>query len=262
MIGQKLVGAVDVPELATEYEDKSAEELIRWTLSNFGHRSVISTSFQAEGMVVVDLAYHIDPDVRLFTIDTGRLPQETYDLIDRVREHYGVTVEVFYPDQDELTGMVSEHGINPFYRAVALRLGCCEIRKVNPMKRALSNVDAWVTGLRRGQSGTRADISKIEIDSVHGGIVKVNPLADWDDDQVWDYIMSRDVPYNELFDKGYTSIGCAPCTRPTKPGEDPRAGRWWWEDRDVPKECGIHGDLLASLQLSDLPEVDGNNSHR
>jgi len=135
--------------------------------------------------------------------------------------------------------MVTKHGINPFYRSVSLRLLCCEIRKVNPLNRALSNLDAWVTGLRRAQSGTRTGTAKLEVDASHGGIIKVNPLADWSEGQVWDYIRANDVPYNALYDKGYTSIGCAPCTRPTQPGEDPRAGRWWWEN-GVPKECGIH----------------------
>ena len=243
MIGQETVSESDVRRWGSEYESKSAEDVLRWALDTFGTRVAISTSFQAEGMVVLDMAHRIDPQVRVFTIDTGRLPQETYDLIDRVRDHYGISLEVYYPDQDELTNMVARHGVNLFYRSVSLRLLCCEIRKVNPLKRALANLDAWITGLRRSQSGTRSGIAKIEVDSAHGGIVKVNPLADWSQEQVWSYMRANDVPYNALYDKGYTSIGCAPCTRPAQPGEAPRAGRWWWEV-GIPKECGIHMSLV------------------
>ena len=239
MTGQKTVSPPDIQEVAARYESEGAEEVIRWALDTFGARVAISSSFQADGMAVLDMAYRIDPNVRIFTVDTGRLPQETYDLIDRVREHYGIKVDVFYPDRDELAQMVGRHGVNPFYRSVSLRMLCCGIRKVEPLKRALNGLDAWITGLRRAQSGTRASIGKIEVDASHGGIIKVNPLADWTQEQVWDYIRSRGVPYNELYDKGYTSIGCVPCTRPTRPGEDPRAGRWWWES-GFPKECGIH----------------------
>jgi thioredoxin-dependent adenylylsulfate APS reductase len=190
-------------------------------------------------MVVLDMAHKINPNVRVFTIDTGRLPQETYELIERVRERYQLPIVVYYPNADELNQMVTKHGINLFYRSVSLRVLCCELRKVKPMQRALTNYDAWITGLRRGQSDTRKAIAKIELDQTHQGKVKVNPLADWTEKQVWDYIRANDVPYNELYDKGYTSIGCAPCTRAIQPGEDPRAGRWWWE-KGVPKECGIH----------------------
>jgi thioredoxin-dependent adenylylsulfate APS reductase len=232
-------GRTKIRQLADEYEHRSAEEVLEWALATYGRLVAISTSFQAEGMVIFDMAHRIDPDVRVLTIDTGRLPQETYDLIDRVREHYDVSVEVIYPNQDELSQMVSQHGLSPFYRSVSLRLLCCNIRKVNPLNRALKDLDAWITGLRRGQGETRARTRKIEVDVAHGGITKVNPLADWSSEQVWDYVRSHDVPYNELYDKGYTSIGCAPCTRPIETGEDMRAGRWWWEN-GMPKECGIH----------------------
>ena len=229
----------DVQSLAEEFEDRSAEDTIRWALETFGQRVAISTSFQADSMVILDMAHRIDPSVRALTIDTGRLPKETYELIDRVRDHYGVRVEVLYPDATELSEMVSKHGVNPFYQSVSLRLLCCQIRKVNPLAHALEDMDAWISGLRRGQSESRAKTSKIEMDRTHDGVIKINPLADWSHDQVWDYIRTNDVPYNELYDKGYTSIGCEPCTRAIVPGEDFRAGRWWWED-GMPKECGIH----------------------
>jgi phosphoadenosine phosphosulfate reductase len=235
----ELPGRTQVRQLADEYEHRSAEEVIEWALTTYGRMVAISTSFQADGMVILDIARRVDPGVRVLTIDTGRLPQETYDLIDRVREHYGIPVEVIYPDSQELSKMVSKHGLSPFYESVSLRLLCCNIRKVNPLNLSLKDLHAWITGLRRGQGETRARTQKIEIDAAHGGITKVNPLADWSDEQVWDYVRSNDVPYNELYDKGYTSIGCAPCTRPIEAGEDMRAGRWWWEN-GMPKECGMH----------------------
>ena len=231
--------AEEIKALAAEYEARPAEDVIRWALDTFGPMVAISTSFQAEGMVIVDIAHRIDPDVKVFTIDTGRLPQETYDLIDRVRDHYGISVQVYYPDREELAQMVDQHGVNPFYRSVSLRLLCCQTRKVNPLNGALKDLDAWVTGLRRSQNETRAGAAKIEVDAGHGGIIKVNPLADWSHEQVWEFVRANDVPYNELYDQGYTSIGCAPCTRAIEPGEDLRAGRWWWE-KGMAKECGIH----------------------
>ena len=231
--------AEDVAQLAERHETRAAEDVIRWAMETFGPMVAISTSFQADGMVVLDMAHRIDRDVKVFTIDTARLPQETYGLIDRVREQYGVGVEVYYPDGEELEQMVGEHGMNLFQNSVSLRLLCCNIRKVNPLNRALKDLDAWITGLRRSQSDTRAGIAKIEVDTAHGGIIKVNPLADWSLERVWQYIKDNKVPYNELYDKGYTSIGCAPCTRPIQPGEDSRAGRWWWEN-GIPKECGMH----------------------
>ena len=239
MIGEKSAPPIEVQDVIVEYEQRSAQDAIAWALDTYGDKAAVCSSFQAEGMVVLDMACKIRPDVRVFTIDTGRLPQETYDLIDRVRDQYGIDVEVYYPDRDELSDMVGKNGINPFYRSVSLRLLCCEIRKVNPLNGALSGLDAWITGLRRSQSQSRANVGQIELDGDHGGIVKVNPLADWTSDQVWDYVRANEVPYNRLYDSGYTSIGCAPCTRAILPGEDPRAGRWWWE-KDTPKECGIH----------------------
>ena len=151
----------------------------------------------------------------------------------------GIDIKVYYPDPKKLAQMVTKHGINPFYHSVSLRLLCCEVRKVNPLNRVLQNLDAWITGLRRSQSQTRANVRKVEVDRDHGNIIKVNPLADWSEQQVWEYIRANQLPYNQLYDQGYSSIGCAPCTRPVVPGEDQRAGRWWWEN-GVPKECGIH----------------------
>ena len=229
----------EIAELARAYEGRPPQEVLRWALGRFGSRAALCTSFQADGMVILDMAWRIDPQVRVFTIDTGRLPQETYSLLDRVREKYGIEIEVYFPDATQVESIVRRHGINLFYRDEKLRLLCCQARKVLPLRRVLSTLDAWVTGLRRDQSSTRAAVRKIEADLEHGGLVKINPLADWTEQKVWDYIRAHDVPSHPFYDQGYTSIGCAPCTRPTAPGEDARAGRWWWET-GAEKECGMH----------------------
>ncbi len=234
-----LLDEYEAGEIAVELDDKEPQEVIRWTLERFGDRAAVCTSFQSDGMAIVDMAWRIDPKVRVFAVDTGRMHQETYDLIDRVREQYDLTIEIYSPNSAELAAFVKREGINPFRKSVPLRLRCCEIRKVNPLIKVLNGLDAWVTGLRRDQWASRSNIRKVEIDHDHGGIAKVNPLADWTDEEVWEYIRANDVPYNALYDQGYTSIGCVPCTRATKEGEDKRAGRWWWE-KNAPKECGIH----------------------
>jgi thioredoxin-dependent adenylylsulfate APS reductase len=229
----------DIAQLALEYEHRPPQDVLSWMVNRFGAQAAICTSFQADGMAILDMAWRIDPKVRVFTIDTGRLPQATYELLDRVRERYDMDVEVYFPDAVQVESVVRRHGANLFYRDPQLRLLCCQTRKVLPLKRVLGKLDAWATGLRRDQSTTRAAVQKIETDEEHGGLVKINPLADWTDQQVWDYIRANEVPYHPYYDQGYTSIGCAPCTRPTLPGEDARAGRWWWEI-GVDKECGMH----------------------
>jgi phosphoadenosine phosphosulfate reductase len=236
---QEMMDELEAGEAAVELDDKEPQEVLEWTIERFGNRMGLCSSFQAEGCVLIDMAWRIDPNVRVFTIDTGRMPEETYTLIERIRERYGIKTEIFLPDTKVVEHMVSKHGLNLFYRDVNLRLLCCQVRKVLPLRRALLNFDAWVTGLRRDQWATRSNIRKIEIDHDHGGIVKVAPLADWTEEEVWDYIRANDVPYNELYDKGYKSIGCGPCTRAVADGVDSREGRWWWET-GAPKECGMH----------------------
>ncbi len=228
--------------LAAEFEDQPAEALLAWALGKFGDRLAVSSSLQAESLVLLDMAWRIDPRVRVFTVDTGRLPQETHDLIDALRERYGVRVEIVYPDARRLERMTMQHGANLFYQNIPCRLLCCEVRKVEPLRHKLASLDAWVTGLRREHGPTRRTTRKIDVDHDHGGIVKLSPLADWGHDEVWAYIRRYDVPYHTLYDQGYTSISCACCTRPTTQGEDPRAGRWWWE-QGAPKECGMHCSL-------------------
>ncbi len=226
-------------DIAKELEGKSAEDVLRWAVDRFHPRIAFASSFGAEDVVIIDMLMKIRKDVRIFTLDTGRLNQETYDVMDAIRDRYNVSIEVYFPDSREVEDMVRKYGMNLFYHSVELRKLCCEVRKVRPLNRALQGLDAWITGLRREQADTRARIAKVEIDAQHNNIVKVNPLADWTWDMVWDYIRKNNVPYNRLHDMGYPSIGCEPCTRAVKPGEHFRAGRWWWE-QDAHKECGLH----------------------
>ncbi len=248
-------------EAAARFEHASAENLLTWALEQFHPRMAISAAGGADGMVIVDMAWRINPEARVFTLDTGRLPPETYTLFEEVRERYGIKVEFEFPDRAQVEGLVTQKGPNLMYRSVENRLACCDIRKVLPLKRKLATLDAWVAGLRRDQWKTRKNIAKVELDRDHGGIVKVNPVADWSSDDVWDYIRKNDVPYHELFDQGYTSIGCAPCTRPVQPGESERAGRWWWEGA-TDKECGIHCSvgLLGTKSDSERALVDVHGS--
>lgn len=226
-------------ELTENLESLKAEEILKWAFENFSDKVAIASSFGPEDMVLIDMAVKLNPSVRIFTIDTGRLHQETYDLIEKAREKYGVVIETFYPNTERLEELLKEYGPNLFYKSVELRKLCCHARKGEPLQRALKSLDAWICGLRREQSVTRKDIRKVEIDEANGGIIKINPLADWTTEDVWNYIRNHNVPYNELHDKGYPSIGCLPCTRPVAPGEDIRAGRWWWESPEQ-KECGLH----------------------
>ena len=200
--------------------------------------AVLASSFGAEDMVLVDLIARGALPIGIFTLDTGRLPEETHALIDRVRRHYGIVVEVHAPEAARLESFVREHGSNAFFDSVELRQACCAVRKTGPLARALAGKGAWITGLRRGQSVTRADVPYEEHDTLHG-LAKFNPLVEWSDAEVWAYLRSHGVPYNALHDRGYPSIGCAPCTRAVAPGEDIRAGRWWWENPEH-KECGLH----------------------
>jgi phosphoadenosine phosphosulfate reductase len=227
-----------------EFEISSASETLAWAVDTFGRSFGIATSFQKEGMVIVDLAAQISPAVRIFTLDTGRLPEETYLIIETVRTRYGTTVEVVAPDREEVERMVADRGPDLFYGSVEARKLCCEVRKVRPLARKLLEFEAWATGLRRDQSETRAGLRRVEqVD----GRIKINPLVDWTAAEVERYIREHDVPLHPLYARGYASIGCAPCTRAIRPGEDPRAGRWWWE-QDARKECGIH--FAADGQVS------------
>ncbi len=214
------------------------EAVLLWAHSTFPRLALVA-SLQAESSVLIDMAARNGVTMRVITLDTGRLPQETHEMFDRVRDRYGIEVDVVVPDSADVSRLVHEHGTNPFYRSVELRRLCCEIRKSRPLASALVGYDAWLTGVRRQQASTRSQTQVVADDLEHPGLTKVAPLASWSKTQVWDYIHEHEVPYNALYDRGYTSIGCAPCTRATGPGEDERAGRWWWEQDEV-KECGLH----------------------
>jgi phosphoadenosine phosphosulfate reductase len=217
-----------------------AEEILSWSVENFSPRLSVSCSFgNPEGLVLIDMLYRVAPGrFRVYTLDTGRLPQATYDLIDRVRDRYDVPVEVIFPDAAAVQSMVREHGTNLFYESLEKRQLCCRLRKVEPNRRYLAELDAHVTGLRKTQNVTRANAAKLEVEP-GGTRVKVNPLVDWTGAEVWDYVRKNGVPVNRLHAEGFPSVGCAPCTRAVRQGEDVRAGRWWWE-RPETKECGMH----------------------
>jgi phosphoadenosine phosphosulfate reductase len=214
----------------------SASEILAWAVETYADGFAIAASFQKEGLVVVDLVSRLTPHPRVFTLDTGRLPEETYRMMDTLRERYGISIELVFPDREEVERMTNQHGPNLFLDSVERRQMCCEVRKVRPLQRKLKELSAWATGLRREQSETRIHIPKVE--AVEGRM-KLSPLADWTAAQVDDYVRAHNVPVHPLYEHGYASIGCAPCTRPILPGEPARAGRWWWE-QDAKKECGIH----------------------
>ena len=220
-------------------ESQDAEQILKWAAQTFSTKIALASSFGAEDVVIIDLLSRIKPQVAVFTLDTGRLPEETYEVMDRIRQRYGLEIASFFPDQAAVEKLEKEKGFYSFRKSVENRKECCAIRKVEPLNRALAGLEAWITGLRREQAVTRTGAAKVEIDTAHGRIAKINPLADWTTEQVWDHIRKNQEPYNRLHDQGFTSIGCAPCTRAIRPGEDLRAGRWWWELPDN-KECGLH----------------------
>jgi phosphoadenosine phosphosulfate reductase len=230
----------EVRQLAAEYDNKRPQEILEFALSHFDN---IAISFSgAEDVVLVDMASKIMPGVQVFSLDTGRLHGETYRFIERVREKYPIALEVLFPDPAAVERLVREKGLFSFYQDGHKE--CCGIRKVMPLRRKLQTLDAWVTGQRKDQSpGTRIAVPVIENDAAFGAkdrpLIKFNPLANWTSAQVWQYIRSNDVPYNELHEKGFSSIGCEPCTRAILPNQHEREGRWWWEE-EVLKECGIH----------------------
>ncbi len=225
-------------ELRAETAQLDSAGLVEWAWQQFGAKVAVASSLGAEDQVLVDLVSRVAPGLPVFTIDTGRLPEETCDLLQATLERYGLRIEVLFPAADDVELLVSEHGPNFFRRSVDDRRLCCQVRKVRPLRRRLAGLSAWMTGLRREQAQTRSQLERIEWDEGNG-LLKINPLADWSQEQVWDYIRANKVPYNSLHDRGYPSIGCAPCTRAVAAGEDVRAGRWWWENPEH-KECGLH----------------------
>lgn len=227
-----------VPQLLHEYGGLNIYLVIRDLVNRFPDRVTFSTSFSYEDQVITHEILSNQLPVRIFTLDTGRLFAETYSVWNSTNEKYATRIEAFYPNQDALQDFVIQHGPNSFYESVENRKGCCNIRKVEPLKRALSGYSVWITGLRAEHSGSRENLPFIEWDESNQ-VIKYHPLLQWTTSQVKDYINEHGIPYNPLHDKGFISIGCAPCTRAVKPGEDFRAGRWWWEDASR-KECGLH----------------------
>ncbi|RNC68334.1 MAG: phosphoadenylyl-sulfate reductase [Desulfuromonadales bacterium] len=199
----------------------------------------LACSFSVEDVVIIDMVAELGLDIGVFALDTGRLHEETYEVADALTERYRIAIEWFFPRQEEVEKLLREKGTFSFRESLENRHECCHIRKVEPLGRALKGLAGWVTGLRREQSVTRTGLAPIEIDEANGGILKINPLLEWTETQVWEYAEKRRVPVNRLHKQGYPSIGCSPCTRPVAPGEHPRAGRWWWENPEH-KECGLH----------------------
>lgn len=226
----------DLPSHLSKRADDSIARL-RTAVEEFSD-VCYANSLGAESVVLTDLIWSFVPEIDIFSIDTGRLFPETYDLIERLQNRYGRSLKMFYPDAASLEGWVGRNGINGFRDGLEQRRGCCAVRKVGPFRRAIAGRAAWVTGIRRGQSASRAMASAVEWDGEYG-LHKVSPLLDWSETDIWSYIRKKRLPYNRLHDSGFPSIGCAPCTRAVQPGEPERSGRWWWE-RTESRECGLH----------------------
>ena len=229
---------LNIEQLNQQFEGQSPEAVIQYFLSEYTGKIALSSSLGIEDQVLTDMIVKADKSTRIFTLDTGRLFPETYSLIDKTNIKYDIHLEVLFPDYMEVEKMVKEDGINLFYKGIDQRKACCRVRKLDPLKRAFQGLEVWICGLRKEQSITRQAVQLIEWDE-NNGLIKLNPLIHFTEDQVWDYIKKNHVPYNKLHDQGFPSIGCQPCTRAVQPGEDIRAGRWWWENPDQ-KECGLH----------------------
>ncbi len=229
---------VQIEKLNQKYENATAEELLKGFLTSFKGTIALSSSLSIEDQALTHIICGIDKTTKIFTLDTGRLFPETYDLIHRTNHKFGIKMKVYFPEAGEVEQMVNSKGINLFFESVENRKLCCNLRKIRPLKRAFQGLEVWICGLRREQSVTRQDMQRIEWDEGNG-IIKLNPLIDWTEDEVKEFIKINGIPYNPLHDKGFPSIGCQPCTRAIFPGEDIRAGRWWWENPDT-KECGLH----------------------
>ncbi|WP_099866285.1 phosphoadenylyl-sulfate reductase [Pararhizobium haloflavum] len=232
-----------IDEIASQFAARTLEERLAW-LHDSGRRIVFTTSLGIEDQVVTDGLASALPSASIVTLDTGRLFDETLALITETERHYGIAIERFKPEAEKIDRFVATYGLNGFYESVAARHACCGVRKVEPLGRALAGADVWITGLRRGQSAARGAVAFAEWDSDHE-VLKVNPLADWSLAEIRQRVQDRAIPINPLHARGYPSIGCAPCTRAVKPGEDERAGRWWWEN-DTQRECGLHVAGAAS----------------
>lgn len=227
-----------IEKLNNELEGKSSLEVLDYFVSHFTDKIGFASSFGIEDQVITQKLFSLKKKIKIFTLDTGRLFPETYELIDKTRSRYKLDIDIYFPNSFEVEEMVNSKGINLFYEGIENRKLCCGIRKIKPLRRALSTLDVWISGLRREQSPTRSDMKLVEWDESNA-LIKVNPLIEWTEKDCWDYVKKNNIPYNTLHDKGFLSIGCQPCTRAIEKGEDIRAGRWWWEDPES-KECGLH----------------------
>ncbi len=227
-----------IENLNKELQNSSTQEVISFFLSNYPEKIAFATSLGIEDQVITEMIVSINKSIKIFTLDTGRLFQETYDLIQKTNSRYKINIEIYFPDTRQVEKMVKEKGINLFYESIENRKLCCHVRKIESLKRVLNKFDFWITGLRKEQSEIRANDKLIEWDKVNG-LIKVNPLIKWTEKDVWNYIKGKNIPYNSLHNKGFKSIGCLPCTRAVEDSEDSRSGRWWWEN-DEHKECGLH----------------------
>ena len=248
----------EITELRKRFDGADAGTILGHFLEAYGpgertkgaDRIALATALGAEGQVLTHMLSQARRDARIFVLDTGRFHEETYEVMSRTMKRYGIQYEIYFPEAGDVEDMVRRFGPNLFYENIEFRKMCCQARKVRPLQRVLRTLDVWITGLRRDQAVTRGGLERIEWDEANG-IIKLNPLADWSEEEVWEYIRAHDIPYNRLHDQGYPSIGCAPCTRKVSPGEDIRAGRWWWEKPEH-RECGLHlvgGKLVGGKGL-------------
>ncbi|WP_320035516.1 phosphoadenylyl-sulfate reductase [Halarcobacter sp.] len=229
---------MEINELNEKFAKAEATQIIEYFIKEYGRDAALSSSLGAEDQVLTDMILKTNKEANIFTLDTGRLHPETYDVMDATNLKYGVKLNVFFPEVVQVEELYQTQGVNGHFESIENRKRCCNIRKIEPLKRALKPLKVWITGLRAAQSVTRTDTPIVEWDE-NFKVIKVNPLINWSEEEVWDYIKTNNVPYNKLHDKGFPSIGCAPCTRAIKDGEDVRAGRWWWENPEH-KECGLH----------------------
>lgn len=227
-----------VQQLNKQFSHASTAEILEYFLQTYSNKIALSSSFGAEDQVLTHMLLSMDKNAKIFTLDTGRLPYETYSVMDSTNLKYGIKVDVYFPDANDVEDLYKKQGINGFYESIENRKTCCHIRKIKPLHRALQGLEVWITGLRASQSITREAMQLVEYDE-NFKILKINPLIAWSEKEVWDFIKENKVPYNKLHDQGYPSIGCAPCTRAVKEGDDIRSGRWWWENPEH-KECGLH----------------------
>lgn len=229
---------MDINDLNQKFQNSTAQEIIEYFVNQYGQDAALSSSLGAEDQVLTDMVLKVDKSANIFTLDTGRLHPETYDVMDATNLKYGVKLNVFFPLNEKVEELYQKQGINGHFESIENRKNCCNVRKMEPLRRALKPLKVWITGLRAAQSVTRTDMPVVEYDE-NFEVIKVNPLINWSEEDVWNYIKQNNVPYNKLHDQGFPSIGCAPCTRAIKDGEDIRAGRWWWENPEH-KECGLH----------------------